>query len=351
MIKKKNAITTAVIGLGRIAWSDHLPVLANSPDYKLVAIVDPSAERRNETITEFQVPAGFATPEEMYSQIVPDLTVIASPTCFHARQTVLALKHGSHVFCDKPVAMNYDEAQTMFDAARRYDKKLVVYQPRRFFADVTAARSILASGKLGKIFQIKLFVGDFIRRNDWQALSKNGGGMLSNYGAHYIDELLYLLHEHLTLRYCRLDRILSLGDAEDVVKLVLESESGILLDIDINQATALESPGWRIYGNSGTAENYGSDWRVRYCNPAELSKIELYDIAAVRERHYPSEQVKWYEERFSLPQAPSAAQIYYDRLQETIRDNAPPAVSEAETLELISLIDQARINAAGQRPD
>ncbi len=347
---KPRTIRTAVIGLGRISWSDHLPRIAANPDFELAAVVDPSPERCRETARKYGAVPGFASIEEMLPAVRPDLTVIASPTHFHMAHAIMALEKGSHVFCDKPVALNLSEAREMFAAARHYRKKLTVYQPRRFYPDVATAREIIESGKLGRIFQIKLFISNFVRRNDWQAMTCKGGGMLNNYGAHYIDQMLFLLREPLKLLCCRLERILSLGNADDVVKLLLSAESGILLDIDINQAAALPGPVWRIYGDRGAAESGFNHWKLRYVSSVNLPPLQLFDDMAAPDRMYPSEQLDWQEELIATLSVPDAAETYYKHLADYLNNNAPPPVRENETLELMQLIEQAHENAHTYSP-
>ena len=142
----------------------------------------------------------------------------------------------------------------MFAAAARNDRKLMIYQPRRMFPDSFAVKEILRSGKLGNVYQMKLFAGAYVRRNDWQAYLKNGGGMLRNYGVHYMDQAMYLAGESLEALACRTAKIASLGDADDVVKILLRGmKSNLLVDIDINQAAGLNPYLWLIYGSHGAA--------------------------------------------------------------------------------------------------
>lgn len=231
---------------------------------------------------------------------------MASPTVYHAQHTIEALEHGCHVFCDKPVAMSLQEARQMDETARKQGRKLMIFQPRRLNSDTMAVRSLMESGILGKIYQLKLYVGNYSRRNDWQAFRKNGGGMLRNYGAHYVDQFLCLLHEKLRLLTCATDRIASLGDADDVVKMLLCSESGILLDLDINQASALQPYRWCIYGKYGTAMVRGTanDWEIRRYDPAELKPVSADERMAAQGREYPSSDIPFRTETFR-PEAPA----------------------------------------------
>lgn len=271
----QNILKTAVIGLGRIAWSDHLPALLRHPEkFQVTAVVDPISDRCRDTCAKFHVPAGYTSLEELLAHQTPDLVIVASPTVYHAQHTIEALEHGCHVFCDKPVAMSLQEAHQMDETARKQGRKLMIFQPRRLNSDTMAVRSLMESEILGKIYQLKLYVGNYSRRNDWQAFRKDGGGMLRNYGAHYVDQFLCLLHEKLRLLTCATDRIASLGDADDVVKMLLCSESGILLDLDINQASALQPYRWCIYGKYGTAMVRGTanDWEIRDTTPRNSNR-------------------------------------------------------------------------------
>ncbi len=344
-------LKTAVIGLGRIAWSDHLPILKNNPHYKITAVVDPVRKRGIEAMEQFGAERRFDSVQSMLTEMSPDLSVICSPTVFHARQSIALLEHGSHVFCDKPAACDLNETRAMFAAAERNGRKLMIFQPRRMFSNSFAIREIIRSGKLGKIFQMKIFIGNYVRRNDWQAFRKNGGGMLRNYGAHYIDQMMYLSEEKLELLSCRTDRIASVGDADDVVKILLRGTvSGILLDIDINQAAAYSPYIWILYGSHGAAwlPKHGANWTLRFFDPEELGAIQCADQMAAADRKYPDESIPFRTEEYLPKTDHSPAEAYYENLYEWIQDKASPLVPAADTLELMNLLEQCKAQA--ERP-
>lgn len=345
----RKILKTAVAGLGRIAWSDHLPGLLRHPDcFQVSAVVDPLPERRADTCGRFRIPVAFASLEELLEQQRPDLVVIASPTPFHAQQTILALKHGCHVFCDKPAAMTLEEAQKMHAAAQASGRLLTVYQPRRFNADSAALKVLLQSEKLGTIYQIKLYVGNYSPRTDWQAFRKNGGGMLRNYGAHALDQCCFLLGGKLRLLACVTDRIISLGDAEDVVKILLCSDRGILVDLDINQASALQPYRWCVYGSRGCAVARGlsNDWEIRFCDPVEGKTLSADDTMAARERKYSSLDISFRSETFR-PEIPEKSPIdfYLRNLADSIAGKTEVVVPFQETLEVMRLMDECRAAA------
>jgi predicted dehydrogenase len=75
-------------------------------------------------------------------------------------------------------------------------------------------------GVLGPLFCIKKTYSCYRRRNDWQALRLNYGGMLFNYGAHYVDQLMHIANfPSLCDVHCHLWAAATRGDADDVVKV------------------------------------------------------------------------------------------------------------------------------------
>lgn len=214
----RKTLRCAVAGAGRIAWGFHLPQICMREGFELAAVADPDRQRLEEVKHAFHPAAVFTDLETMLREVHPDLTVIASPTIFHKEQALLAFRYGSDVFCDKPVGLNPKEASAMYGEAKRLGRKLMAYQPHRINSEGLTARAILQSGRLGRLYLIERHISNYVRRNDWQAFSGNGGGMLLNYGSHYIDQLLYLTHDTAARVKCELRRVITCGDADDLVK-------------------------------------------------------------------------------------------------------------------------------------
>jgi len=344
-------LRTAVIGLGRVGWQFHVPQIINHEGFALVAVVDPLDER----LAEAQATFGPALKEPlrtyrdhltMLEEAKPDLVVICSPTRFHLEQALAAFAHGYDVFCDKPMAPTLEEADTMIAAARDAGRKLMVYQPHRAMVEVVALQDILRRGILGPVYMMKRARSAFTRRNDWQALRKYGGGMLNNYGAHFVDQLLYLAGSRAARIFCALRTIASLGDADDVVKAVIETENGIILDLDINMAAAVPLTPWVILGRCGSAtlDESAHTWRVRYFCPTDLADISLDESLAAPGRKYASgETIPWREESFPL--ADYAPVDFYTKVYDYYALDATPFVPIAESREVMRVLDMCRRDA------
>ncbi|MFI4910180.1 MAG: Gfo/Idh/MocA family protein [Sedimentisphaeraceae bacterium JB056] len=335
-------LRTAVVGLGRIGWQYHLPQIISNNSFKLVAVVDPLKERLLEARETFTV-KGYVDYSEMLRTEKPDLVVIASPTKFHCKQAIEAFEHGSDVFCEKPVAPSTKEIDQIIGAQKRLNRKFMAYQPHRGFSDMVGLQHIISSGVLGDIYMIKRACSEFRRRNDWQAFLSNGGGMLNNYGAHYIDQLLYLAGSNIVSTQCITKNIACLGDADDVVKVVFETSDGIILDIDINMAAAFEMRPWMVLGSCGSAvlDESSNVWRVKYFMPEELKNVSINKELAAEGRCYTNgEKIPWRLQEFRLSDFEPVD--YYQKCYEYFACNQKPFVGIEESRRLIEIIEGCR---------
>lgn len=337
--------TVAVIGLGRIAWSSHLPNLTAHPEqFKVIAVVDPMAERCKESQEKFAVPYACSDIDELLRTHKPEIAVVCSPTLYHKDQVIQLMKAGIDVFCDKPAAPCAGDVRAMFDAAKATGRKLMIFQPTRVSAKTTTALEIIRSGKLGKLYQIKYNSSSYVRRSDWQAFRKNGGGMLLNYGAHFVDLMMYLTGERLIPQFCSTACVTTLGDAEDVVKAVLKAPvSGILCDLDISQASAYSPYEIMLRGDLGTAWYQGELWHVRYCNPESFQKdLKLCDQFAAPGRKYNQENIQFITEELPAPDKVAPIESFNQNFYKYLRNEEKPIVPPEDTVALLEILEECR---------
>ena len=331
----------AVIGLGRIGWQFHIPQIVEREGFVLTAVVDPDESRQKEAQEQFGAKILAGDYRDIPCNEI-DLAVIASPTIFHYEQTVWFLEHGVDVFCDKPIAISAADAKKMAATAKKNGRKLMVYQPHRMTSEALTAQMILKSGKLGKPYLLTRCCDSFSRRNDWQAIAKNGGGMLFNYGAHYIDQMLFLGKDTCGSAKCETRTIVSSGDAEDVVKMLINGKSGCLYEVSINVASACPFPTLTLYGDKGTAVALpGNKWKIVYCE--NMQKIKLDETLSASDRKYPSEKLPWKEE--IIDGIPEHYGDFYLHVYDYFAGNTSPFVPIEETLEVMRTLELCRKSA------
>jgi len=191
----------AIIGCGGIANGKHLPSLKNLENVELIAFCDIVRERAERAAAEYGVPGAkvYEDYKELLASEHPEVVHICTPNRSHSFITVDALEAGCHVMCEKPMAINAEEAKKMLDAAKRTGKKLTIgYQNRQ-----TAAAQFLKAesdkGTFGKIYFAKAHA---LRRRavpTWGVFMneyEQGGGPLVDIGTHALDMTLWIMNNY-----------------------------------------------------------------------------------------------------------------------------------------------------------
>ncbi len=336
----RQKLKCGVVGLGRIGWSHHCQKIQEREDLELVCVVDPLAERREEAITTFKAKA-FSTIEEAMGNLNLDLLVIASPSKFHAEQTIKALNAGIHVLVEKPMAATLEEMDEMIATSRKKGKVLAVHQQHRFAADYVQLTEILDSGILGKVHRIIHRYYGFNRRSDWQSLKRMGGGTLSNTGPHGIDMLLGILGGKAELLFADLRKVATVGDAEDVAILLFKGGNGELVEFELNSAAAFPAATWYIMGEAGSLTYQDEIFRIKYFDPAKLMPLSVNDSLAVEGRTYDNkDRIPWQEK--TIPLDKTKELDLYDNLVAVIHGKEKLRVPLEDVREQIHLINEAK---------
>ena len=89
------------------------------PRFELAAVYSRTRERGEEFAAKHNIPHIFTSLEDMAASDKVDAIYIASPNALHAEQSILCMRHGKHVLCEKPLASNAREAREMVETARQ----------------------------------------------------------------------------------------------------------------------------------------------------------------------------------------------------------------------------------------
>ena len=239
MAKKNKKINVGVAGLGKSGWGIHICMLRKVLNkYNIVAVSDPDKKRQKEAADEFNCKTYFKFGDLIKDTDV-ELVIVATPSHLHTDCSIKALKAGKHVVCEKPMATSLADADKMLKVAKKTGMILAPFQNRRYTPDFLKIKKIIDSGKLGRIVMIKQTWHGFSRRWDWQTLKEFGGGTLNNTAPHAIDVLLQLFGEKDPEEiFCHLERTLTLGDADDHVKIILKAKGQPMIDLELTSACA-----------------------------------------------------------------------------------------------------------------
>jgi predicted dehydrogenase len=185
-------IKVAVIGTG-FAKRVHIPALKQIADAKVVAVVGRRLDHARTCAQEFDIPCASDNYHTMLAEVRPDLTIIASPVSLHCDMARAALNAGSHVICEKPLAMNVDEAERLAVQAETSGLVHVVNHQLRFDPYLSYVKHLLDKGFTGRVQHVTITSTDGFRtaspdhRYSWWSDETAGGGALYARASHYID--------------------------------------------------------------------------------------------------------------------------------------------------------------------
>ncbi len=191
--------TIAIIGCGAIAKSSHFPVLAKIDGVRIKYACDLIEERAiamrekypqmvTEAITDYQIILKDPEIEAVY---------ILTQNKMHYVLTMEALKAGKHVFCEKPITINYPLSCEMAEEAKKQGKLLQIGVCNRYRSSVELIKEYIEAGKLGNIYHVycsfRAFRSIPALGGPFTDKAQSGGGVLIDWGVHFLDLILYVL--------------------------------------------------------------------------------------------------------------------------------------------------------------
>ena len=199
-------IKVGIIGCGGIANGKHMPSLAKVKDCEMVAFCDIIPERAEQAAKEYGTPDAkvYVDYKDLLKDPEIEVVHVCTPNRSHSFITVDALYAGKHVMCEKPMAINSEEAKKMLDAAKETGKKLTIGYQSRFRDDSQFMKKEAEDGTFGDIYYAKATA---LRRRavpTWGVFLnefEQGGGPLIDIGTHALDLTLWMMDNYKP-KYC-----------------------------------------------------------------------------------------------------------------------------------------------------
>ena len=187
-------IKVGIIGTGSISHL-HIQGYLKNPDVELYALCDINEERVKAAGEKYKVSRIYTDMNEMLKLEELDAVSVCTWNSAHAPCSIAALKAGKHVICEKPMAMNAEEARAMKKAADEAGKLLMIGFVRRFGNDANIIKDYQSTDFLGDIYYAK---ATYLRRKGnpggWFGdKARSGGGPLIDLGVHVIDLTRFLM--------------------------------------------------------------------------------------------------------------------------------------------------------------
>lgn len=268
-------------------------------------------------------PAVYEDWRKMLDEVKPDLFCVDGPFERHAEMAAYALERGIHVFCEKPIAMNFAELDMLEKAWRASGRHLRSMVGLRYDPAFLHAFRLVRAGAVGKIKLIRTQKSYKLRqRPDFYKHRETYGGTIPWVGSHAIDWILYYSggsFERVTAYHDAADNF-GHGELEVVAHCQFRMTDGVLADAGLDYLRPTNAP------------THGDD-RVRIAGTEGI--VEVMD-GKVRLLDAKGEQI--------IDPPPADRDVFSDFTEELLTGR-PALVSDRDTFALARAILLARESA------
>ena len=183
-----------IIGLGNIA-RNFIKDLLLVEEAQIYAVASRDLGKAKAFADEHQAPNAFGSYKELFECKEVDVVYIATPHTLHSELSIMAMNHGKHVLCEKPMGVNSDELKKMIVAAQ--DNKVFLMEAlwSRFNPTIKKVKDLVDTGEIGPLAYVHADFAFYALDRDFKGRVLNpllAGGSLLDIGIYPIF-LSYLL--------------------------------------------------------------------------------------------------------------------------------------------------------------
>jgi predicted dehydrogenase len=256
-----DTLRVGVVGTSWYADTSHLARIKSHPRAELAAVCGRNRSRAEEMAGKYGIPLVFTDHREMIEKGNLDAVIVSTPDDLHYPMTMDALDAGLHVLCEKPLALNVEQAKAMYEKAERVGVKHMVSFTNRWAPWYRYLKQLLDEGYAGRLLHcnIRYLVGyDWQPRYSWRFDRRHGTGILGDLGRWFVGDIARV-SAHLGI-YA--DHPGPNGQASDPVNdavlLAVEFANGAhgaiqISGVALNGSRAMEQH-IALHGQSGTLE-------------------------------------------------------------------------------------------------
>lgn len=340
-------VKTALCSFGMSGWVFHAPFLAINPGFTFYGVWE-----RSKNLAQQKYPGvkTFRTYEEMLADDAIELVIVNTPSYTHYEYTKQSLLAGKHTVVEKPFTATVAQAEELIALAAKQNKKLSVYQNRRYDSDYKTVKKVLTEGLLGDIKEAEFHYDRYNPALSPKIHKETPGpavGCLYDLGSHLVDQVLQLFGMPQAL-FADIFTMRPTSKVDDYFELLFYYPTyRVRLKASYFVREAL--PGYVVHGSRGSLIKPktdvqetmlqagitpgGADWGTEPADQKGLLHTE--QNGTIIKEYIPSLQGNYGE--------------YYNGLYEAIRNNAPVPVEAADGLKVIQIIETAFKSSADKK--
>lgn len=196
---------------------------------KIISVYDP--ENGEKIAQELRCQAE-ASLQALVSRSDIHCVIVATPNYLHKEPVLLAAKYGKHVFCEKPIALNYADCVAMVQACKQAGVTFMAGHIMNFFHGVQHAKKLINEGIIGNVLSCHSKRNGWENQQpeiSWKKIRQKSGGHLYHH-IHELDCVQHIMSEIPQMVTMAAGNVAHhgehFGDEDDMLFITLEFASG-----------------------------------------------------------------------------------------------------------------------------
>ncbi|MFT3825384.1 MAG: Gfo/Idh/MocA family oxidoreductase [Chitinophagaceae bacterium] len=340
-------INTALCSFGMSGVVFHAPFINVSPQFNLYAVWE-----RSKNLAEQQYPGvrTYRTLEEILADEAVELVVVNTPNASHFEYAKKALLAGKHVVVEKPFTVTVQEATELAMLAEQQQRKLSIFQNRRWDSDFLTVRQIATSNVLGNIVEAELHYDRYkpeLSAKVHKETPGPGTGLVYDLGSHLIDQALQLFGMPQAV-FADMSMLRPGSKVDDYMEILLYYPS-LRVRIKSGYLVREPFPAFALHGTLGSFLKPRADIQEESLNQHKIPGTPGWGIEPETARGLLHTEKDGKVVREYVNTLPGNYGRYYELLYEAIRNDQPLPVTPTEGVQVISIIDKAYQSAKERR--
>jgi len=334
-----SAIKTAILSFGMSGKLFHAPFIAVHPGFQLAGVLERSKKMVQEI---YPMVKSFNTLDELLADDSIELIIVNTPNYTHYNYTKQALLAGKDVVVEKPFTTTVAEAVDLQALAIKLNRKISVYQNRRFDSDFRTMHKILQQNLLGDMVEAEFRYDRYkpaIGPKQHKEVAGPGAGLLNDLGPHLIDQALTLFGmPEAIFADSRITRTLS--QVDDWFNLVLYYPT---LRVRLHAASFVREalPAYMLQGTNGSFIKSRTDVQETDLLAGKIPNREHWGIEPASEYGLLHTEIDGKIIKERVPSEKGNYLDFYQGVYDAIRNGSPMPVTCHEAINVMRLLEAA----------
>lgn len=333
------AIKTAILSFGMSGRVFHAPFIALNPGFELVGIWERS---KSESLAFYPHIKIYRSLEEILEDSSIELVIVNTPTNTHYEYSKKVLLAGKHAVVEKAFTTTIAEAIELEALSKSVDKKISVYQNRRWDSDFKTVKKVVDEGILGKIVEAEFHYDRFrvaLSAKLHKEIPGPGAGVLNDLGPHLVDQAICLFGmPQAVYADIRITRPQSLVD--DYFELLLHYTDKVVR-LKASCIVREPIPSYSIHGYLGSFLKSRTDVQETALLANQKPNTANWGVEPVEQEGLLHIEKDGVTMRVKVPTEVGNYGTYYALVEKAIRENTEMPVTAKEGIQVMQILDAA----------